>query len=141
MKHFSKMQATERNSHRVYLMHVQRGRCYYCNCQMERYIPEKGVPIPPNCITFEHLVDEWSPSGKIDDIDNIVLACYECNTKRGQARQVLAMELLYTTFKTRAGARQFMSRLNGNKQSPRIRSRLEEFGLLSKLQSVQLEAA
>jgi len=59
-------------------------RCYWC----KRYtrllnIPEIQGPAPPDLATIDHLVSRYFPERWIKRNQTKVLACYECNAKRG----------------------------------------------------------
>jgi 5-methylcytosine-specific restriction endonuclease McrA len=77
-----------RTKRRIRLFLAQDGRCAWCNKLLLLLDPStfKGWlasndPRITHAATFDHFVCK-SHGGK-DDIDNLVLACMECNNKRG----------------------------------------------------------
>ena len=58
----------------------QDGKCFWCGRKTIIYCPANGR-LPPNAATYDHL----SPNGqRMKGMATIgVLACYECNHKRG----------------------------------------------------------
>lgn len=56
------------------------GRCFYCDrvCTSER---RAKPPYPRNMASRDHLVPQFY--GGSDDIENVVMACIECNNARG----------------------------------------------------------
>ena len=65
----------------------QEGLCFYCDCKMwlsdlgdDKLSPEQ-IPLRPTRATREHLVRQCEGGG--DEPDNLVAACYRCNTNRG----------------------------------------------------------
>lgn len=61
----------------------QQGRCYWCGRPMVMPIHEPGKAHPPNAATIEHLFSKLHPDrGKVRGQTH-VLACWECNFKRG----------------------------------------------------------
>lgn len=72
------------------LYKMQDGKCHWCGLEMilqHGEIPRHDRPHPRRA-TFEHLDDRWSARrGKIRGQRRIVLACYECNAKRGRERE------------------------------------------------------
>ena len=75
---------------------LQAGRCYYCACSMWQDNPEEVGLLPRSkasrffkC-TAEHLVARCE--GGTDTADNIVAACYLCNSRRHQFRRPLGPE-------------------------------------------------
>lgn len=73
---------------RIFMSLKQGMRCRYCSTQMTfNSVGEDGKQRATSA-TFEHLIDEWSsPDGKDDSVENIVMACYQCNAARNQHRQ------------------------------------------------------
>ena len=84
---------------RAHLVRKQKGRCHYCKCRMRNdwknftWVDDqghrrirKGVKIPPNMATIEHLDSRMNPErGKAPlGKRRRVAACYECNQLRGQ---------------------------------------------------------
>lgn len=68
------------------LFELQKGLCYWCNEPMiyPDDGPKRGGKQPPKLCTLEHLNDRFSPIRETNlDIGNTVVACYECNHKRG----------------------------------------------------------
>jgi hypothetical protein len=75
---------------------LQAGRCYYCSCSMWQDSPQE-IGLPPRSkasrlfkCTAEHLVARCE--GGTDKADNIVAACFLCNSRRHQFRHPLAPE-------------------------------------------------
>lgn len=64
------------------LWNLQKGRCYYCDTEMEhkKFRPEVG-PVNERSSTIEHL-HRRADGGK-NTLTNKRLACYLCNTHRG----------------------------------------------------------
>lgn len=79
------------------LIHRQNNKCYYCQCEMTR---TEGSP---QQATIEHLVDKWaSPKhNKIENSENLVAACFQCNNTRGAMRNRIARDY----YKQLAGSR------------------------------------
>lgn len=65
---------------------IQKGLCFWCG------ILCKKSPAPTkNSATIEHLISKkW---GGTDSIDNLTLACYDCNQKRGSGRLIAVVTL------------------------------------------------
>ena len=64
----------------------QKGRCFWCGCQM-RFPPSGHTERPEATMaTIEHLDDRFSPlRGKFSNgVERTVLACLKCNQKRGR---------------------------------------------------------
>ena len=59
-------------------------RCYWCK-RLTRLlnIPEIQGPAPPDLATIDHLVSRYFPERWIKRNQTKVLACYECNARRG----------------------------------------------------------
>jgi len=55
----------------------QGNKCYYCNCKMNHF----GAQPKKRNATIEHL--QRKCNGGTYSRDNIVIACYECNSHRG----------------------------------------------------------
>lgn len=70
------------------LITQQHCKCHYCGVTMLT----ECVNGHPQQATLEHLIDKWaSPKHqKIEDDSNLVAACYTCNNKRGNIRNVIA---------------------------------------------------
>ena len=70
------------------LLGRQQYKCYYCATQMITDC-ENGHP---QQATLEHLLDKWSSPNhtKIEDDSNRVAACYTCNNKRGNIRNLIS---------------------------------------------------
>lgn len=66
--------------------------CHYCKCHMTLESPTPGRPIPHHTATFEHLHDVFTSGKKDDSHENVVLACWLCNTSRGWRRGQIAMK-------------------------------------------------
>lgn len=65
------------------LFQAQAGRCCYCGCAVD-LAPQswgRGGRTPPNFATIEHL--RRRSDGGATTPDNVALACFECNTNRG----------------------------------------------------------
>ena len=56
-----------------------KGRCYYCGCQVR--IPLQREPGMKNRAILEHRVP--ASAGGSDSLTNLVLACHECNVRKG----------------------------------------------------------
>jgi hypothetical protein len=65
------------------LWNEQLGLCFYCEQPMEhkRHRPHDGRPVPLNSSTIEHL--KMKSRGGKNEWGNKKLACYDCNTHRG----------------------------------------------------------
>jgi 5-methylcytosine-specific restriction endonuclease McrA len=59
----------------------QKGKCYYCNCKMDNDPRYPGEYLPPNAVTIDHL--KARHRGGTNDTENLVLACHECNSRKG----------------------------------------------------------
>ncbi|MGI4941309.1 MAG: HNH endonuclease [Janthinobacterium lividum] len=59
---------------RMRLAEAQNWRCCYCGCRMTE---ERG----PAQATFEHIVPRHR--GGLDRVENLVIACNDCNSARG----------------------------------------------------------
>jgi hypothetical protein len=73
---------------RLRLYREQKGKCYYCKCQMslELEIP-KHRKAPLDQCTIEHLFDRFDPRrGKVKGQACWVAACWKCNNERSQRR-------------------------------------------------------
>ena len=59
----------------------QGGFCYYCLCKVEMSVaghhPRRG--------TLDHILAK--DRGGTDDIDNLVLACFACNQRKGRRKE------------------------------------------------------
>lgn len=96
---------------------AQAGRCYYCCQPMWSQRPShfaevyglKVSAIRPLRVTAEHLVARCD--GGTDTPDNIVAACWFCNTKRHKAKRPLAPE----TFARKVQSRLSVGRWHGLK--------------------------
>jgi DNA-binding helix-hairpin-helix protein with protein kinase domain len=65
----------------------QKGRCYYCQCQMIQNGQKAGGGLVSNACTLEHLDDRYSPArGQLAGERRVVAACYACNNRRAQDR-------------------------------------------------------
>lgn len=67
--------------HRKRAFRDQRGRCFWCDREMQRKKRPRGGKLPANQCTTEHLIPA-SDGGKNDE-HNIVAACNHCNNSRG----------------------------------------------------------
>lgn len=67
-------------SHRDLLWDKQKGRCCYCGIQMRK--PKKNASQCPNLATIEHI--RRRADGGTNELRNKALACYRCNTERGE---------------------------------------------------------
>lgn len=70
------------------LFERQEGKCCYCGGEIELH-PEPwgfGNTTPPNFATFEHLRRKRDGGGS--NPDNLALACFLCNTSRGETNWV-----------------------------------------------------
>jgi len=56
-----------------------KGRCYYCGCEVR--IPLQREPGMKNRAILEHRVP--ASAGGSDSLTNLVLACHECNVRKG----------------------------------------------------------
>lgn len=68
---------------RVKLFHEQKGRCYWCSCEMTLEQPE-DQPLPRNFATIEHLDDRLSGRRGSMPGERTVVACTDCNERRGR---------------------------------------------------------
>src|SRR5690242_8640627 len=72
----------------------QDGRCYWCRCDLVLTPPGKHIKnAPPNTGTMEHLRDRFHPQRTERNQNReqrLVLACRECNERRGAANQAAA---------------------------------------------------
>jgi hypothetical protein len=85
---------------RMFLYMKQLMCCHYCKRKMTLDFPTKDNPKQSETlVTFEHLEDEWTPEGKNDAVDRVVLACFKCNNTRNNERQERAINY----YKARAG--------------------------------------
>ena len=57
--------------------------CRWCGCDVVR--GAYGKRPEPNWATVDHVISH--ADGGSDDIGNLVLACYGCNTKRGKEQE------------------------------------------------------
>lgn len=74
--------STNGRKHRIGLLKKAQGTlCCYCDCQMVEIKRVEGQTPPKDSMTLEHLLRV--EDGGSHDLDNLALACYECNTKRG----------------------------------------------------------
>lgn len=69
------------------LYRKQKGKCFWCDDPMllARWDPFRGKP-PDDLATFEHLDTKASPlrgAFQHKKEKRVVLACYDCNNKRG----------------------------------------------------------
>lgn len=64
------------------LFNLQKGRCCWCNKRCSLIIPPKGTLIPKNMATIEHI--KPLSLGGTNQIDNLKMACYKCNSERTQ---------------------------------------------------------
>lgn len=65
---------------RLRMFYAQKGLCYYCTIPMT--LNKRPNPPFPNYATFEHLIPQaLGGSGRVE---NLVLACYDCNQWRGE---------------------------------------------------------
>lgn len=74
-RHFQKRRLQINVFHR--LCGEQNWRCCYCGSRMEGFAQDSDAP------TIEHIIP--LSLGGPDRIENIVVACYRCNTDRGSA--------------------------------------------------------
>lgn len=73
---------------RIFMSIKQGMRCYYCRCAMMVEAGDPNGKQKPTMATFEHLIDEWSSTtGKDDRLENVVMACHDCNASRNKHRQ------------------------------------------------------
>lgn len=83
---------TERK--RMSLFRRQDGRCYWCACDLVVSPPGKHIKSPPpNLATIEHLRDRFDPTRwerNRNGERRLVLACLECNNRRGAENQAAA---------------------------------------------------
>lgn len=82
----TKAQARARK--RAALFALQKGRCVYCRQPMQliKGPHSKGLPVPKDMATFEHLNDRYSAERGIAPGFRVVLACWACNSERGEKR-------------------------------------------------------
>lgn len=79
------MKATEKKKRlKTLLYQQQNGKCCYCESDMllsfENHIGQQ----PNNLATFEHVYHLWEPDRhKKGNKDKVMLACYQCNHKKG----------------------------------------------------------
>jgi 5-methylcytosine-specific restriction endonuclease McrA len=73
---------TMRRSHLTATMFKrQKGLCYYCYAPMTLKKEPLGSTMPSNLATIDHRIPK-SKGGKWVK-SNLVLCCYECNTRKG----------------------------------------------------------
>jgi 5-methylcytosine-specific restriction endonuclease McrA len=91
-----------RKTFRAVLAAKQAFACCYCKCHMTIDVVSSG-PMPKNLATFEHTIDVFaSETGRKNDwCENVALACWECNTKRGLKRVKQATRHYSKLFKRR----------------------------------------
>ncbi len=73
-----------RKKQKVAIFEKQDGLCYYCKCKME--LSSQSRKISKNVATIEHLQDRFTIDRLKQTEINKVIACYECNCKRGAER-------------------------------------------------------
>ena len=84
---------------RVFMCVSQGMKCHYCRKQLNLAPGPVTGPHPHDLATFEHLVDEWSsPTGKSDLLENLVIACYKCNSDRNRHRQAEVKKFYLSKF-------------------------------------------
>lgn len=66
---------------RAKLRTKQNGKCCYCGKQMIKHPHIIGKALPNDAETVEHL--KRPNNGGLNALDNIALACLECNAGRG----------------------------------------------------------
>lgn len=84
------MNTNRKNQVRAMLRGKQHGRCCYCSKTMRRATGPGRIP--NDAETVEHL--RRKVDGGTDDLDNLALACHECNYGRG-----LTDWLTYTSYR------------------------------------------
>lgn len=70
---------SKRKAMRKWLWEKQRHRCFWCNSRTK--LPDGPPPSNRNTATLDHLVAK-SAGGKVL-LNNIVVACFVCNSDRG----------------------------------------------------------
>lgn len=81
------MMARRTKSLKLQMWHDQRGRCYWCGCQIVFHTHVPGQPIPDDAATVDHIYPAWHPKRR--EFKNqgrpspFVMACHSCNNKRG----------------------------------------------------------
>jgi hypothetical protein len=61
------------------LFYRQRGKCFYCGCQMTKKRRAPGTEVNPRSLTVDHILTR-SMGGREGPK---VAACYDCNSRRG----------------------------------------------------------
>lgn len=75
-----------RKKQRLFLR--QNGRCHWCKGRMVLTLRVHIKHPEPRLATFEHLDDRFSPErGQHNGERRVVLACLECNQRRGRETQ------------------------------------------------------
>jgi len=74
------------------LFEKQHGRCFWCGKEMAFVERKEGdkTPFPPNMVTQDHVFPRGTKVRHNGSLSNsptpVVLACYECNNRRGNMR-------------------------------------------------------
>lgn len=99
------MSASKLPKLRARAFRLQAGRCYYCSCSMWQHSPQE-IGLSPSSkasrlfkCTAEHLVARCE--GGTDKADNIVAACFLCNSRRHHFRSPLTPEAYRSHVATR----------------------------------------
>lgn len=61
------------------LFYRQRGKCFYCGCQMTKRLRLRGEPTNPKSLTVDHILTRRM-GGRMGPK---VGACFGCNSRRG----------------------------------------------------------
>ena len=73
---------TNARRHRINALKRSQGmQCCYCECTMVEVPRVDGVTPPKDSLTLEHL--KRIEDGGTHNMDNLALACFECNYYRG----------------------------------------------------------
>ncbi len=81
----------------IRLNEAQNHRCCYCGHRMEHHVQVRGMTVPPNVPTRDHL-EPRIYGGKTHE-DNLLIACRQCNNLRGEMDAIAFFNLLQKWFK------------------------------------------
>lgn len=81
----------------VRLIGEQNHRCCYCGHSMMRHRTKYGQPMPRNTATKDHY--EPKTYGGITSYENMIAACFQCNTLRGELDADAFYNLMQKWFK------------------------------------------
>ncbi len=81
----------------IALSEPQNHRCCYCGHAMIRHKHIDGAPMPRNAATKDHLEPRFY--GGVTTTENLIAACYQCNSLRGELEALAFFNLQQKWFK------------------------------------------